>query len=226
MNNELLLFIHLFLVFGFTIGALRLGKEALVAWIALQSVLANLFVLKQVTLFSFDGVCCDIFMLGVVLGLNLLQEYFGKAYAKRAVLISFLAMAAFAVLAKMHLFYQPSASDWSQSSYEAILSPTPRMLVASLTTFFLVQQFDVRFFSWLRSRCQKMHLSLRTTLSIILSQAIDTVLFTFLGLYGIVDHLFSIIFICFFIKFLIAISAAPVTLLSKKIVALKPEKTP
>jgi len=223
MTNELLFFIHLFLVFAFTIGALRLGKEALIAWIALQSILANLFVLKQTTLFSFEAVCCDVFMLGVVLGLNLLQEYFGRNHAKRAIFISFLAMLTFVIFAKIHLLYVPSASDWSQTSYSSILSQSPRMLLASLTTFFLVQQFDVRFFGWLRSRFCKLGLTWSTVISIILSQAIDTVLFSFLGLYGVVEHILSMIVVCFFIKVIIAISASSVTLLSKKIIAIKPE---
>jgi queuosine precursor transporter len=211
------------LIFSFTIGALRLGKEALIAWIALQSVLANLFVFKQTTLFSFQATCSDVFILGVMLGLNLLQEYFGVFYARRAMFLSFSAMMSFVVLAKMHLFYQAHPSDWSQDSYDRILSHSPRVLVASLVTFFLVQQFDVRFYGWLRRKFHGLHLAWRTTLSIILAQGIDTVLFTMLGLSGVVDNLFSIILMSFFIKVVIAICSAPFTMLSKKLLPIKPE---
>ncbi len=224
MSNELLFFIHLFLIFALTLGALRLGKEALIAWIALQSILANLFVLKQITFFSFQAVCSDVFMLGVVLSLNLLQEYFGQSSAKRAIFISFLSMLSFVLLAKVHLLYTPAGCDWSQSSYDVILSQSPRMLFASLITFFLVQQFDVRFYGWLRRHFPNLNLTWRAMTSIILTQAVDTILFSFLGLYGVVDHILSIIVVCFIIKVVIAISASPVTILSKKIVQIKPEE--
>ncbi len=221
--NELLFFFHLTLIFAFTIGALRLGKEALIAWIALQSVLANLFVLKQVTLFSMPATCSDTFILGVVLGLNLLQEYFGMFHARRAVFLSFSAMMAFVILAKFHLVYVPAGHDWSQLAYNTILSHSPRVLLASLSTFFIVQQFDVRFYSWLRRRFHGMHLTWRTTISLIISQGIDTVLFTILGLSGVIDHLFSIIVMSFMIKVIIAICAAPFTLISKKLMPERPE---
>ncbi len=223
MTNELLFFFHLILIFAFTIGALRLGKEALIAWIALQSVLANLFVLKQTTLFSLQATCSDVFILGVMLGLNLLQEYFGIFYARRAMFLAFSAMMSFVVLAKMHLFYQAHPSDWSQSSYDMILSHSPRVLLASLATFFLVQQFDIRFYGWLRRKFHGLHLTWRTTISIILAQGIDTVLFTVLGLSGVVDNLLSIILMSFIVKVIIAICSAPFTLLSKKVLPIKPE---
>jgi len=214
--NELIFFLHLILIFSFTIGALRLGKEALIAWIVLQSVLANLFVLKQVSLFSLQATCTDVFILGIMLGLNLLQEYFGTSLAKRTTFLSFGAMLVFVALSKIHLIYAPAGSDWAHNSYHGILSHSPRILFASLATFFIVQQFDVRFFAQLRKRFQNLHLVYRTSISIILSQALDTVLFSFLGLYGLTDHLLSLIFVSFTIKVIIAICAAPFTAFSKK----------
>ncbi|MBS3904259.1 MAG: queuosine precursor transporter [Simkania sp.] len=224
MLNEFLFFFHLLLIVAFTIGALRLGKEALITWIALQAVLANLFVLKQIPLFSLQVTCCDIFILGVVLGLNLLQEYFGALYAKRAIFLSFASMLAFAVLSKIHLTYLPSMSDWSQGAYNTILSHSPRILLASLASFFIVQQFDVRFYGWLRRYFHGKYLSRRTTISLIVSQAIDTLLFTFLGLSGVIDHLVSIMVMSFFVKVIIAVCAASCTALFKKFLPVRSEE--
>ena len=54
--NESLFILHVILVMAFGFGALRMGKAALTAWIALQAVLANLFVIKQIEFFRFS---CD-----------------------------------------------------------------------------------------------------------------------------------------------------------------------
>ena len=48
-SNELMFLFHIALMSLSTLAALRMGKEALVAFISLQAVLANLFVVKQIT---------------------------------------------------------------------------------------------------------------------------------------------------------------------------------
>lgn len=219
--NELLFFLHLSLIFLCTLVALRIGKEALIGWIMLSSMLANLFVLKQITLFSFQATCTDAFILGLMLGLNLLQEYYGAATAKRTTYYSFGAMALFILLSKIHLFYAPAASDWADPSYAAILASSPRIVFASLATFFLVQQFDVRLFALLKKHFSKMRLVFRATFCLLISQAIDTALFTFLGLYGLVDQIISVLLVSFTIKAIIALCSAPFTALTKKL-ALRP----
>ena len=80
--NELLFFIHVFLVVSFVMGALRLGKAALIALSAVQAVLANLFVVKQIDLFGFSITCSDVFAVGGILSINLIQEFFGKEAAE------------------------------------------------------------------------------------------------------------------------------------------------
>jgi uncharacterized integral membrane protein (TIGR00697 family) len=214
--NELFFFLHLTLIFLCTVASLRLGREALIGWIVLSSMLANLFVLKQITLFSFQATCTDAYILGIMLGLNLLQEHYGASIAKRTTYYSFGAMVLFILLSKMHLFYLPAMSDWAHPSYDTILSHSPRILFASLATFFLVQQLDVRLFAFLKNKFGKLHLIFRTTVCLVLSQAIDTALFTFLGLYGLTDHILSLIFVSFCVKATIALCSAPFTALSKK----------
>lgn len=221
--NELLFFLHLTVIFATTTLALRLGKEALVSWIVLLSVLANLLVLKQTSLFGMQATCTDVYVLGIMLGLNLLQEYHGISIAKKTTFLSFGAMLIFVALSKMHLLYHPAASDWTHASYEAILSHSPRILFASLATFFLVQQLDVRFFAYLAKRFSRLNLVYRTTICCITSQAIDTVLFSFLGLYGLTDNLLSLILVSFTIKALIALCSTPFTAFSKKFLPVNPQ---
>ncbi len=214
--NEVLFFIHAILIFLLTIGSLRLGKEALMCWIVLQAVLANLFVIKQMTIFSMEATCSDAFMLGSVLALNLLQEFFGKEAAKRAIYLAFLGMATLALLAKLHLAYESSAHDWSHQAFSTLFGQSPRLLLASLTSFFIAQQCDMRFYQWMRTHFAKRSYVLRITCSLFLSQALDTLLFSFLGLYGLVDNITSIIVVSFMIKMIIAITSTPFTAFAKR----------
>ena len=176
----------------------KLGKEALVALSVLLAIVANLFVLKQTTLFSFNVTCSDAFAIGSIFGLNLLQQKWGKPIAKKTIWISFFAMAFFVVVSQIHLLYTPSRFDESHGHFAYLLSYAPRILLASITAFFITQQLDVRLFGLL----QKTPLSWknRSTISLLISQAVDTSLFTFLGLYGVVQELGSIMGVSYVVK--------------------------
>jgi hypothetical protein len=207
--NELLFFIHVFLVIGFVLGALRLGKAALIALSAVQAVLANLFVVKQIDLFGFSITCSDVFAVGGILSINLIQEYFGKEAAKLGMQISLLSLFFFAAMSQIHLVYTPSLADGTQSSFFTIFSSTPRIVFASVVVFYVVQKVDIQLFGWMKKIFEGRRLSFRIGTSLVISQFLDTVLFSFLGLYGIVDSISDVVFISFFVKcFIIAFSSS------------------
>ena len=214
--NEILFFLHSLIVLVFTLGALKLGKKALFSWICLQSILANLFVLKQIDWFNYTITCSDVYAIGGILGLNLLQEYFGKKSSKQAVFASFYLMIFFSVMTKIHLMYVPSEYDTTQLAYHAILSSTPRILLASIATFFLVQQVDFRLFGKLKAVFPHLPLAIRNSISLLISQLLDTLLFSFFGLFGLVSHLWDIIFISFTIKAIVILLSIPFLAFSRK----------
>lgn len=209
--NESIFFIHIFLVIAFILAALRLGKSALIASLTLQGVFANLFVMKQMKLFGFSVTCSDVFVIGSLLSLNLLQEFFGKQSAKQAVKISFAALLFFALMSQIHLLYSPNDFDQTHTAFLTLFSSSLRLVFASLLTFFLVQQFDIRLFSLLKGK-----LPIRIALSLLSSQLLDTTLFTFLGLYGLVESIFDIILVSFLVKCVVIATSAPFTAFSKR----------
>lgn len=201
--NEIIFLTQTLLIVGFALWAFKLGKEALMAWVAIQALIANLFVLKQITLLGLDVTASDAFAIGSLLGLNFLQEYFSKKDATKATWICFFFMAFFALVSQLHLFYQPSSYDTTQSAFVVILSPSPRILIASMTVFFIVQQIDIRFFALLKKLLPQASFALRTAMTLIFSQFLDTVLFSFAGLYGIVASVINIILISFMVKLVV-----------------------
>jgi uncharacterized integral membrane protein (TIGR00697 family) len=171
-------------------GALRLGKEALAVLFALMAILANLFVIQQIELGGLNATSSDAFAVGALFCLNLIQKFYGKDLAKKTVWISFLAMLFFVAVSQIHLLFRPSPLDTSRLHFEAVLSSSPRLLIASLATFFIVQWIDLYLFARFR----------RMGMTLFISQAIDTVLFTFLGLYGLVGELAHIMVVSYLIK--------------------------
>lgn len=203
--NEVLFLLHLAVAAFFIWPFMRLGKSGLMCWIGLQPILANLFVLKQITLFGFHVTCSDVYAVSTALGLNLLQEYYGKESAKKAVWISFMLLLFFVVMSGLHLLYTASSQDYTQSAYQLILSSTPRLVAASVVSFFCVQWIDVQFFGFLKSKSHYFSLFTRNIMSLSISQCLDTLLFTFLGLWGLVGQLFDVFLMSFIVKLSIAL---------------------
>lgn len=215
--NELLFLLDALIISSCALLVLRLGKEALVSFICITSLIANLFVIKQIPLCGLTTTCADAFTIGAVLGLNLLQEYYGKVITQRAIWISFVLLVFYAIVAYLHLLFIPATCDTTQTAFELILSPMPRIIAASLTTYLIVQHIDAWFYGQLKKYWAGSYLVLRNYICIGLAQLVDTILFSFLGLYGLVENIWSIIVISYAIKIVALLITTPALIISRQI---------
>lgn len=198
--NESLFLIQTLIVILFVLGSYKLGKEALMTWVVVQALIANLFVLKQINLFQMEVTASDAYAIGSLLGLNFIQEYYGKEEANRTTWICFFFMIFFVIASQLHMLFEPSQHDLSHSSFQTILSLSPRLLFASMSVFFFVQRIDILFFNFLKRILPHSSFAIRVGIALIVSQLLDTVLFSFVGLYGIVASITDIIIVSFIIK--------------------------
>jgi len=104
------------------------------------------------------------------------------------------------------------------SSYQRLLLPAPRLLFASLFTFFIVQKADLLVFSKLKTKCSSF--LAKNLYSLLSSQLLDTILFTFLGLYGLVASCFDVLLLSYLVKVAIIFSLSPLTHLFQKWIPL------
>lgn len=200
MINEFLFFTQALIVIGTNILGLRLGKEAIITLFCVQGLLANILTLKQITLFSLHVTTTDVFTIGSILSLNLIQEYFGKNSAQKAIFISLTTTLFYLAVTSLHITFIANSFDVMHPHYYAIFSYMPRIIIASLTTSTLVQFLDTYIFQFLQKLFKQQYFTLRTTISLVLSQIIDTCLFTTLGMYGIVASIAHLIIVSLIIK--------------------------
>jgi len=217
MINELLFLFHILCMGASLLIGLHIGSYALTALIGLNVVLANIFVTKQITLFGLNATSADIFTIGTVLGINLLQEYFGRTIAKKAISISFLLMIFYTIMSQFQIWYAPSLCDTMNEHFCSLLSSAPRILSASLAAYCISQYSEYLLYGFLKNYWNNKFLILRNWISTSICQLLDTILFSFLGLYGIVDNISHIIFISYTIKMIILFLSTPAIVLSKKI---------
>ncbi|MEI6242791.1 MAG: queuosine precursor transporter [Chlamydiota bacterium] len=213
--NELLFFFHIFIIVCLLLISFRMGKLFLICTIAFQGVLANLFVIQQIELFHYTVTSSDVFSVGSLLGLYLVQEYFGEKASHEAIFLTFFLLLFFLIMSYIHVGYVPSILDNTQSSFLTIFSSAPRIILASMISFCLMQKFSLFFYKLLKKNTSfqgKMFITL------IGSQLFDTFLFTFLGLYGIIASIGNVLFLSSLVKILtIAASQLSLFLIKKSL---------
>lgn len=218
MINEIIFFLQITTVSIATIGFARLGREALVAYISLLFVIANIFVIKQIELFSWYATTADAFIIGISFAINVLQEFWGKEIARKAIWISFGCSAFYMLMTQFLLHYVPVAQDLSHQHFVAIMTNTLRIISASFISYIITQLVDTTLYAYLKKKTNGKHFVARNYFSICTSQLLDTVLFSFLGLYGIVTNLRSIIIVSYVIKLIAVVMVTPWLMVVKRVV--------
>lgn len=214
--NELIFLMHTTVVSSGILLATYLGVEALAALIISYCLLANLFVLKTITLCGFTATAADAFTIGATLGLNMLQEYYGKEPTRRTLNANMLILGIYMLMVLIHLWYVPALTDTTHSLYYGLLYPVPRIVIASAAVYFCAQKIDYSLYGMLKAHTPPSWLVVRNYGSVVVSQLFDTVAFSLLGLYGLVDNIGSIIFVSYAVKLLAVLLCTPFIIASRR----------
>ena len=226
MPNEILIILSFLLIYGGVMLFYRLfGKNGLLAFNVMATLLANIEVLLVVRAFGIEMTLGNVLFASTFLITDILSENHGKQDANRAVIISTLCSVFFIAISQMWLLYTPSESDWASSSFRTIFSSTPRVVCASLIVYLISQLIDVwlyhKWWDWCRKRFgdEKKGLWIRNNGSTMISQMINTLLYTFLAFYGTYDirTLLSIFISSYLIFFVTSLLDTPFVYWCRKI---------
>lgn len=216
MLNELLFVGHVLSVSAAALYFANLGKQALTSYVTLLFIMANIFVVKQINLFGFCVTSADAFIVGISLSCNLLQEFWDQHTARRAIWISLACSLCYMFIAKIILMYQPSCVDEMQSHLIHIMANTVRIILASFTSYLATQLLDIYLYALVKKATSGKYFVLRNHIALSISQLTDTVLFSFLGLWGIVANIQDIIIVSYTIKLLAIALTTPFLMVAKK----------
>lgn len=185
MPNELLLILSLIVVYGGVIIWFALfGKKGLMCWTVLATIAANIEVLILVEAFGMEQTLGNILFASTFLVTDILSEIGSKKEADKAVNIGIATSVSFIIISQSWLLYSPSQNDLAFESIKAVFSNTPRVMLAGLIVYAVVQKFDVwaYHFWWKltekKTGDRKAYLWLRNNASTLFSQLLNTVLFT------------------------------------------------
>ena len=163
------------------------GKEGLYLAIVLGIVLSNLQGGKVSDVIIFDRTFTvsmgAIMYSGIYFATDLLSEKYGRKEANRAVILgAFANVAVMLTLVLSTLFLPSSVADSAEEVHDAISTLavySPIFVIGSITAYLISQLFDVWIFHKIKSVTGEKMLWLRNNLSTLLSQALDTFIYTF-----------------------------------------------
>ncbi len=194
MQNELLLIGSVILIYGAVLVAYRLfGKIGMYVMTVITTILANIEVLMLVESFGMEQTLGNVMFASTYLITDILSENEGKKSASSAVWIGVFTSVIMLLFTQYWLLYIPASNDWAREHITAIFSTTPRLLVASFIGYVVSQRFDVWLYhKWWdftsnKTGDSKRFLWLRNNGSTLVSQVINTVIFTFVAFFGWYD---------------------------------------
>lgn len=145
---------------------------------------AELMGSKIVTLFGVNA-SVALFLLPITFTINdVVVEVYGKKRAISFVQSGFVMLVFLLFFNILALALPPAARfEATNPAYQQIFGKSLRIILASLTAFWLAERLDVLVFTKIRQRLGTSKLWLRNNLSNFISQLIDTVVFMFLAFY-------------------------------------------
>ena len=225
MTNELLLIGSLVVSYGAVLLAWRLfGKAGMYAMTAFFAVAANVEVQILIHAFGMDQTLGNILFAASFIITDILSENESKKAAKTAVNIGILTSVLFIVISQGWLLYHPADDGAMMEAFRMVFSGTPRIMLASIAVYVVSQRIDVWLYHriWAltekKSGSAKRFLWLRNNAATLISQLINTVLFTlgaFLGTYSFIT-LFYIMLSSYAIFIVTSLLDTPVVYLARR----------
>ncbi len=194
--NELILILSVIVIYGFALlGYFLFDRSGLYALSGIATIFANIEVVIMIKAFGLEQTLGNVLFAVTFLITDILSECEGKKSANKAVIIGIFCSVFFLILSQSWFLYVPSESDWAMPSIRAVFENTPRMIMASLVVYAASQLFDV----WLYHKWwaftekkfgdKRRFLWLRNNGSTLISQLINSLLFTVLAFAGTYDIL-------------------------------------
>jgi uncharacterized integral membrane protein (TIGR00697 family) len=194
------------------------GRTGLWGVIVFSLLLANLMGPKLTTVAGLQTSMGVILYSSIFFATDLLSEKYGPADAQRAVLLGFFVSVALVVMTQLSMLFLPSTAPetaaFASSVHQAtvtLFDLTPRFVFGSLVAYLLSQSFDVWVFHAIKRATAGKHLWLRNTLSTLLSQIVDTLIYGLIVWWGLVDLMTALQLAAakYVFKFVIAVLDTP-----------------
>jgi len=183
-QNEILTVIEILINFVAIMLIYRyFGKLALVVWVSVALIMANLQVGILISTFGMSATLGNVAYASTYLATDILNENYGSKVARRAVFISFFILIIFILTMNFCFLYDTSNN---LAPFKEVFTPLFRYLVASLIAYFISENTDILIYGFFKKRNPEFKLIwFRCNISPIFSELVDTAIFSLIAFWGV-----------------------------------------
>ncbi len=186
--NNILIFIEALLVFGAVVGCYKLfGKQGVVAWVPIATILANIITAKNANIFGLSTAIGTVMFASTFLATDILSELYSKEDAKLAVYLGLFADIVLIVSTQISLRYIPSEFDYAHDAMSTLFSLNLRISISSALMYLIANLGDIYLFNKLRVMTNGKFLWVRNNVSTILCNCLENFGFIGIAFWGIYD---------------------------------------
>ena len=193
MSNEFLLCLSVVLIYGGVVFAYGFFKaRGLLMFAVVATILANIEVVMLIKAFGMEQTLGNVFFASTFLITDALSELRGKKIAQQSIKLTIFGSVIFLVASQTWLHYNLQDGGLSEALVQ-IFTQTPRIIIASLIVFAIASYVDVWLYHWWWRLSTKIwgdrrrFLWVRNNASTLLSQLLNTILFSFGAFWGVLD---------------------------------------
>lgn len=218
--NNLLLVLSIVLCFSLLLVVKRVfGKEGIIAWMGVVSILAEIGVCKSVNVLGMSATLGNVLFASNFLATDILTECYGEKYAKKGVWVSIISILGFLLASQVMIAFEPNELDIAQQSMETLLGLVPRICISSVVMFAIANFADIKLYSYLKNKMGDKKMWLRNNICTIVCNGAENFIFTALvfgGTYTL-PVILEIGAITTIIELVIALCDTPFLYIAKKI---------
>lgn len=186
--NNVLIFIEVLVIFSLLIVNHKFfGKQGVIAWVPIATILANVITAKNATVFGLSTAIGTVMFASTFLATDILSECYSKEDAKKAVYLGLFADVVLIVATQISLHYIPSEFDYAHDAMETLFGLNLRISIASALMYVLANLSDVYIFNKLKDKMSGKKMWLRNNLATILCNCLENFGFIALAFWGIYD---------------------------------------
>lgn len=218
--NTVYLFLEILLCFSAVVLIGKLfGKNGLIAWVGIASILANIITAKTSNILGLDAAQGSVLFASTFLATDILCEKYGKKEAKTGVLVGLFSSVALIVATQIALLYSPVDYDYADAPMQVLFGLNLRITASSIVMYLIANLADIAVFDKLKQMTGGKWLWLRNNVATILCNCIENFGFIFLAFLGIytAGQCFEIAIATSVIEIVAAVCDTPFAYLGRKL---------
>jgi|GEM_PF-6683447 len=215
-NTEVFTGIAVATTIGLAILCSYLGRAVLVAFLMSLLVAVNIASIQVAAIFGLPVSIGTPLYAVTFLVSNIISERYGKLEAHRAVSQGFVAIAGFVVISYVSSTI-PGDNLRIATEVKEVLSRSTRLLVASFTTYMVVQHINVYIYHYARRAFGEHRITLRNNVSNIVAEVLDSTIFFSLAFVGTNQSWWKLAFSGCLLKSIIGLVDGPVVMVTRKL---------